>query len=260
LKPENVRRPTLLLLDFEDERSMYYLCLVILVLVLVVVTTLRRSRPGRLMIGLRENEMELQSFGINVTRTKLAAFALSGFLCGIAGALFAHHQRAVDQLAFNAEASINTFVFGVIGGIGSMTGALLGAGYLIGWEFLPKTDPVLAFLFDRGIGLLLTLYIAPGGLAGLIYALRDSVLRIVAQRRQLVVPALFADVDPDVLEQQLIPLGEPIEKAGLSALGSRYAYRLSESMYKEAEMATGEGAPDERAILGEVAERVGSDS
>ncbi len=260
LQPENMRRPTLLLLDFEDERSMYYLCLVFLVLVLVVVTTLRRSRPGRLMIGLRENEQELQSFGISVTRTKLAAFALSGFLCGIAGALFAHHQRAVDQLAFTPDASINTFVFGVIGGIGSMTGALLGGGYLIGWEFLPKSDPIFAFLFDRGVGLIAILYIAPGGLAGLLYAMRDSVLRIVAQRRQLVVPALFADIDPAVLEQQLIPLREPAETAGLSAPSSRTAYRLRQSMYKEADMATGEGAPDERAILGEVAERVGSDT
>jgi hypothetical protein len=89
---------------------------------------------------------------------------------------------------------------------------------------------------------------------------RDSILRIVAQRRQLVVPALFADIDPAVLEQQLIPLGEPAERTGVSRLGSQ-AYRLQESMYKETEaVGAGEGAPDERALLGEVAERVGSET
>jgi branched-chain amino acid transport system permease protein len=260
LQPESIRRPTLLLLDFEDERSMYYLCLAFLVLMVFVVSTLRRSRPGRLLIGLRENEIELQSFGINVVRTKLAAFTLSGFLCGVAGALYAHHQRAVDALAFQPEASIRTFVFAVIGGIGSITGALLAAAFQISREFWPQSDPVLSFFFNEGVGLLAILYIMPGGLAGIVYALRDSILRIVAQRRQLVVPALFADVDPTVLEQQLIPLTEHTERTGVEAVGARRRYRLQESMYREADVATSEGAPDERALLGEVAERVGSDT
>ncbi len=260
LQPESIRRPTLLLLDFEDERSMYYLCLAFLVLMIIVVSTLRRSRSGRLLIGLRENETELQSFGINIIRTKLAAFTLSGFLCGVAGALYAHHQRAVDALAFQPEASVRTFVFAVIGGIGSITGALLAAAFQISQEFWPQSDPVLSFFFNEGVGLLAILYIMPGGLAGIVYAVRDSILRIVAQRRQLVVPSLFADVDPAVLEQQLIPLSETAERTGVEAVGARRRYRLQESMYREADAATAAGAPDERAVLGEVAERVGSDT
>src|SRR5207247_5266364 len=90
LQPTNIRRPTLLFVDFEDERSMYYLCLAFLVLTILLITVLRRSRAGRVMIAMRENENDVQAFGINVVRTKLAAFALAGFICGVAGVLFAH--------------------------------------------------------------------------------------------------------------------------------------------------------------------------
>ena len=261
LQPENIRRPTLLLVDFEDERSMYYLCLAFLGAVIALVLTLRRSRPGRVMIGLRENEADLEAFGINVVRAKLAAFALSGFICGLAGVLFAHHQRAVSQSAFVAGASINTFVYAVIGGIGSVSGALLGAAFQSAVEFFPTGDPVLTFFINPSIGLIAVLYVRPGGLAQIVYAVRDSVLRIVAQRRQMVVPALFADVDPAVLEKQLIPLSEPTEKTGLSALARRRGYRLDSELYKETVIeGAQEGAPDERAALAEVAERVGGAS
>jgi branched-chain amino acid transport system permease protein len=257
LQPQNIRRPTLLLLDFEDERSMYYLCLVFLALVVLLLVTLRRSRPGRVLIALRENEADLQAFGINVVRTKLAAFALSGFLCGVAGVLFAHHQRAVGQSSFVPQASVDSFVFAVIGGIGSISGALMGAGLQVASSLYTRGDPILAFLLSQSVALLVILYIAPGGLASIAYSLRDSILRIVAQRRQIVVPALFADVDPEVLERKLIPLAEREERTGVGALAGRDVYRLSSGLYKEKKLSDAGGAPDERAILGEVAERIG---
>ena len=260
LQPEDVRRPTLLLVDFEDERSMYYLCVLALVLGIALVLTLRRSRPGRVMIALRENETELQSFGVNVVRTKLAAFALSGFLCGVAGVLYAHHQRAVGQLAFQVQASIEVFIFAVIGGIGSISGALLGAAFQSASEFLPRGDPITELIFNPSFGLLAVLYLLPGGLASGMYALRDSILRIVAQRRQIVVPSLFADIDPAVLERQLIPLAERGDKTGLSSLAGAAEYRLESDLYVAADEVAREGAPDERAVLGEVAERVGSET
>jgi branched-chain amino acid transport system permease protein len=261
LQPENIRRPTLPLIDFEDERSMYYLCLFFLVAMIALVVSLRRSRPGRVMIAMRENENDLQAFGINVVRTKLSAFVLGGFICGIAGVLFAHHQRAVTQSAFTADASIDIFAFGVIGGIGSVSGAILGAAFQAGSQFFPSSDPILGFFLNRHVILIFILFIAPGGLAQIVYAVRDSVLRIVAQRRQMVVPALFADVDPDVLERRLIPLSEPEERAGMRAIANRHDYRLDSTLYHQEQVGTGgERAPDERAALAEVADRVGTES
>jgi branched-chain amino acid transport system permease protein len=260
LEPRDIRRPTLLFVDFEDERSMYYLVLGFLVLVIALVVTLRRSRPGRVLIALRENENDLQAFGINVVRTKLAAFALSGFICGLAGVLFAHHQRAVSETAFAAQASLDVFIYAVIGGLGSVTGALLGAGLQAVVQLFPISDPTVAFFLNPQFGLLVILFIMPAGLAGIAFAARDAIYRIVATRRQIVVPSLMADFDPAVLERQLIPLGESDEDGGLAASGVRRGYRLRSTLYRAEEASDGRRrAPDDRAALGLAASKVSAE-
>jgi branched-chain amino acid transport system permease protein len=260
LKPENIRRPTLLFLDFEDERSMYYLCLGVLVLVMFVIVSLRRSRPGRVLIALRENEKDLQAFGINVVRTKLAAFALSGFICGLAGVLFAHHQRGVSETAFAPAASVDVLIYGIIGGIGSVTGAILGSAFQSVIQLFPLTDPTLAFFLNQQFGVIIILYLAPGGLVAMAYALRDSVFRIVAQRRQIVVPSLMADFDPSVVERQLIPLTESEPDSGLKSLEGADTYQLRSALYSQPE---GDGersrAPDDRSALSAAAQRASAE-
>ncbi len=256
LLPESVPRPTLLLLDFDDERSMFYLLLVFLGVTVAAVLGLRRTRPGRVLIAMRENETELQSFGINVLRTKLAAFALSGFLCGMAGALFASHQRAISATSFEPQASIEMFVFVVIGGISSISGGLIGAGLWAVKQVAPGGDAILAFFFNEAFLILVVLWVVPGGVAAIVYGLRDSVLRIVAQRRQMVVPSLFADYDPATLERQLIPLGEGMTGAGLQSLPFDRRYRLRSELYGAVNgETTAKHAPDDSKALGAAAER-----
>ncbi|MEO7804907.1 MAG: ABC transporter permease [Actinomycetota bacterium] len=229
LLPESVERPKFLLLNFEDERSMYYLILTSVVLVVVMLAIMRRSRPGRVLISIRENETNVQSFGVNLLRTKLAAFALSGFICGFAGVLLAHHQRAVQASSFDPSLSLDVFLYTVVGGVGSVAGALLGAAYFALNQFLPTTNP-LSFIVGR-VGVLLLLYVAPGGLASLVFGLRDGMLRIVAQRRQMIVPSLFADFDPLAMARRLIPIAEPIPSQGLNALPHHQRYKAASELY-----------------------------
>lgn len=255
LEPRDIRRPTLLFVDFEDERSMYYLALLFLGLTIALVTTLRRTRPGRVLIALRESESDLQAFGINVVRTKLAAFALSGFICGVAGVLFAHHQRAVGQAAFVGQASLEVFIFAVIGGLGSVSGAMLGSALGTVINLFPINDATLQFFINAQFGLLFILYLAPSGLAGMVFGIRDSILRIIATRNQLVVPSLMADVDPSVVARQLIPLGEAQSDAGLGALAAEDSYRLRSDLYTtERAEDDGRRAPDDRAALSAAAQ------
>lgn len=230
LLPERVDRPTLMgLIDFEDERSMYYLALISLVLTILLLSTLRRSRPGRVLIALRENEANIQSFGINVVRTRLAAFALSGFICGFAGLLLAVHQRAVQQSSFSPQLSLDVFLFSVVGGVGSIAGTLMGSLYFALNQFL---DPNSIFAFFTGrVGVIALLYFVPGGLGQLFFGLRDGILRIVAQRRQMVVPSLFADYDPLAMMRKLIPLSEPTAGAGLAALPFNQRYKAPSHLY-----------------------------
>lgn len=254
LLPDRVDRPTLFLLDFEDERSMYYLSVFALVLAILLVSTLRRSRPGRILIGLRDNENNVQSFGINVIRTKLAAFGLSGFLCGYAGVLLAHHQRAATEASFQVTESIDVFLYGVVGGIGSVSGAMLGAGYYA-LSTLLASNRIVQF-FAGSTGIIFILYMSPGGLASVAFGLRDSILRIVAQRRQMVVPSLFADIDPESLEMQLIPLGEPLPDSGLAALPFSQRYKLESRIHGKRRMLleSGRSPVREAAAIGAAAE------
>jgi branched-chain amino acid transport system permease protein len=229
LIPEAVERPTLFFFDFEDERSMYYLCVVALVLAIVVVVNVRKSRFGRVLIALRESEANVATFGIAAVRMRLAAFAFSGALAGFAGAIFAHQQRGLNADSFAATASIDVFVLAVLGGIGSVNGALLGSAYINLTRYL-VTSPLFAGFIGAG-GTLLLLYVAPGGLVSVIAQMRDAVLRIVAQRRQMVVPSLFADYDPDALARRLIPLAEPATGSGLSALPAGVRFSLASGLY-----------------------------
>lgn len=227
--PESVDRPEVFFLDFEDERSMYFLSVAALVLAVVALTNLRRGRVGRVLIAARENEPGIQSFGVGLFRTKLLAFAISGGMAGFGGAVLAHHQRGVSTDTFPLIANVETFIQAIFGGVGSPVGALLGSAFfsitqdLIGNAFIVG-------LMTGGLPLLL-LFVAPGGLISLINQGRDSLLRIVAQRRQIVVPSLFADYDPDALENQLIPLGEQQTGQGLAALPQDERWQLESGMY-----------------------------
>lgn len=228
--PDRVERPRLLFVSFVSERGYYFLCLVSLVVTAWIVTRLRRSRPGRVLIALRENEPAVQAAGVDAVRTRLVAFALAGAMCGVAGMLFVHHQRAVDPASYGADTSVAIFIMAMIGGITSVTGALLGAAYIGIAEFV-IADPATRQLAGSG-GLLLLLYLAPGGLASVATSIRDAGLRIVASRRQLVVPSLFEDVDAAALLARRVPLAERIPGAGLEAIPRTRRYRRDSELHE----------------------------
>lgn len=227
LPASGLQRPNLFGIDFEDERSMYFLCLGALVVSIVLVVNLRRTRFGRVVIGVRENDANAESAGIAVVRTKLTAFAVAGLLAGFSGALFAFQQRGLAADSFNPTASIDVFVMVVVGGVGSVWGALLGSMYVNGSQFALQSLPELAPIFGSASALIL-LYLQPGGLIAIFAKMRDAALRIIAQRNQLVVPSLFADMDPESLHLRLIPMTPPIAGSGLQAVRTRY--RIGTSM------------------------------
>jgi len=162
-----------------------------LAIALMAAHNLRRSRTGRAMIAVRDNALAAESVSINSTRLNLTAFVIAGALAGFAGSLYAIHQRGVLSGSFNAQVSVQLFSMVVIGGLGSLPGAIFGAAYVQGAQyFLPSGWKLIA----SGAGILLLLMFLPEGLGGLLYSIRDGVLRRIARRRNLVVPSLLADV------------------------------------------------------------------
>lgn len=198
-----IPRPSLI----SSERAYYFVCLGGLLFALVAARNVRRTRLGRVLIAVRDNEIQGQAFGVRLTRSKLTGFALSGFLAAFAGSLYAYHQGFLDATRFRAEDSLLMFSMVVIGGMGSIAGAFLGAIYVRGTQyFLPNEFQ----LFVTGFGVMLLLLVFPGGLGQLMFNLRDRYLRWVAAKRRLLVPSLVADRR---VEEMATPEG-PAPKSG----------------------------------------------
>ena len=160
---------------------------------------IRRSRAGRVIIAIRENERAAQSFSVGVVQAKLTAFVISGFVAGVGGALFVHQQRAFSIDSFSTGESFNVFTSAVIGGLGSLGGAMLGALYLRGTRWF-ITDQAWQLL-STGFGVLLVLLILPGGLGGLWVKLRDVVVRLITGQR-VDEPVVAAVVDAATAERR----------------------------------------------------------
>jgi branched-chain amino acid transport system permease protein len=186
---------TVLGLTVTGEAKFYLVCVGILGLALGLARSLRRYRSGRVFIGVRDNPRLLQAYGVGPGATRLAAFAASGFIAALAGGLLAYQQGSVDAGTYTPEASIQIFVMTVIGGIGSLAGAVLGSVFVVGVPALPGLRELpLAQVLSSGLGVLFVLAFVPGGLAGAVERVRDAALRRVATRRGLIVPSLLADV------------------------------------------------------------------
>jgi branched-chain amino acid transport system permease protein len=192
-----VPRPALFgRVDLDSPTRIYYLALAGLVLVLLACAGIRRSRAGRVLVALRENERAAMAYGVGALRARLTAFAISGAIAAFAGGIFVHHQQAFGNGPYDPGQNLTIFTMVVIGGVTSLPGAVLGALYLQGTRwFLPGDWQVLA----SGAGVLLVLLLAPGGLGSLVAKGRDRALRAVAGRRRVDVPSLTADRDPDLV-------------------------------------------------------------
>jgi branched-chain amino acid transport system permease protein len=176
----------------QSDVRFYFVCLAFLGLMLLMARSLRRNRIGRILIGVRDNPKGVQAYGVNLAGTKLAAFAISGFIAAIAGGLFAFYLQSIDSNTYTATASINVFTVAVIGGLTSLPGAIIGAVWVEGIPFLFNGDPIIRLL-TSSVGLLALLLFIPGGLSELFYTNRDAFLRWVAKRNGVHVPSLVAD-------------------------------------------------------------------
>jgi ABC-type branched-subunit amino acid transport system ATPase component/ABC-type branched-subunit amino acid transport system permease subunit len=198
--------------DLDSDHAMFYVVLIAFALVTASVRSLRRSRTGRVLIGVRDNPRSAQSYGVSPIRTRLVAFVLSGFIAGLAGGLYNYQQRGISNNVLLTPNNLKIFSIAVIGGLGSIPGALLGAGYLTILDYSPLTKTTIARLFSSGLGLLIIVLVLPSGLGGLLYAGRDWLLRVVARRKAIIVPSLVADVAVDRAETDEAPT-EQIEAA-----------------------------------------------
>ena len=127
----SVKAPEILGWSIESNEGFYAICLVTAVLATLGIVNLLRAPTGRAFVAIRDSEISAQSMGIHLARYKTLSFALSAALAGIAGALYAHKLQFLSPDQFNIVQSIDLLLLVVIGGLGSVHGAFLGAIFLI---------------------------------------------------------------------------------------------------------------------------------
>ncbi len=188
-------------IDALTPTAIYEVALGLLVLTALALRAIRGSRTGRAVVALRDNDRAAQAYGIDAPRLRIVTFALSGAIAAMAGALFVHHQQALDPSSYGPIQNLTVFTMVVVGGLTSVTGALLGALFLLGTQwFLPADWRILA----SGTGVLLVLWLAPGGLATIPFSLRDRLVRFFASRRDLDLGARPSEGTP--LDRELHPV------------------------------------------------------
>ena len=152
--------------ELDSDRSYFYLATFVLGIVYFFVRRLIRSRFGRGLVAVRENELASVVCGINATKQKVKAFIIGTGCAGIAGALYSHYVSYINPETFHFITSVEMVTMVVIGGLGSMPGAIIGALVII---LLPE---YLRFLADYRLvvygGLIIVfMMFLPGGLSDL---------------------------------------------------------------------------------------------
>ncbi len=162
----NIPRPAIPGIEFSLHQNtifIYYLVVLLVVFTIFVVNRLQDSRIGRAWIALREDEVACQAMGIDKTKTKLTAFALGATWAGMAGVVFAGKTTFINPASFTIWESVMILCIVVLGGMGSILGVVVGAGFLI---LIPEyfrafsEYRMLAF----GAALILMMVFRPGGI------------------------------------------------------------------------------------------------
>jgi len=166
--------PSFKLLGYEINNVWAYLVLVLIFVVItyVVIRNITKSPFGRILTGIREDEIATKAMGKNVNKHKLIVFVVGAFFAGIAGSLYAHYITFIDPSSFTIMESIAVLLMVVFGGMASLGGSFIGAFLLVILpellRFLGMPSSVAAPLRQMIYGLLLVILMIwrPQGLMG----------------------------------------------------------------------------------------------
>ncbi len=159
--------PTIGSFAFDTDNRFFYLILAVLVLLVIAAMRIKQSRIGRAFQSIRESEIAAETMGIHTHYLKILAFALSAFYSGVAGSLYAHVTMYISPDIFNFLESARILVMLLIGGSGSIIGALLGGLIL---TFLPEALRFMSgwYMAVYGAGIIVLIVYMPTGITGLI--------------------------------------------------------------------------------------------
>ena len=182
----SVRRPDVFGFSTASDGSFATWSAIVFVALAVAVVAIRRSWFGRQLTALRDSELAAATLGMQVRRAKVAIFAVSGFIAGCAGALFGGLQGAVNGTLFEPVSSLVIVLFAFVGGITTVTGAVLAGVLFALLAYVESTFPDLAGLVFVGVAAAaIGLGRQPNGLAGIVFSATDQLRELPWRRRPL---------------------------------------------------------------------------
>ena len=119
-----------------DQKTLYIVSFIVVLTVLFLVQNLIRSKHGRAITAIRDNEIAAHAMGINVTYYKLFVFVVAAFFAGVAGVMYGHQVSLITQDTFSYNYSIEILVMVVLGGMGNITGSIVAATLITYVNFL----------------------------------------------------------------------------------------------------------------------------
>lgn len=145
-----IKSPELFGIVFDSPVHFYFIALFILILLMFFVNRVDKSKVGRAWVAIKEDELAARTMGIHLVRMKLMAFAYGAALAGMAGVIFAAMQQYIDPTSFTFMESIGILAMVILGGLGNMSGAVLGAAILVVVQLLLLKD-LSQFLRDLSV-------------------------------------------------------------------------------------------------------------
>ncbi|MEL7254246.1 MAG: branched-chain amino acid ABC transporter permease [Pseudomonadota bacterium] len=118
--------------EFTSPLEMYLVVLVVTAILTILAINMTRGSTGRNWMAVRDMDIAAESMGISLLKTKLQAFAISAFFCGVAGALFAFtYLKSMEPVAFDIKLSFRILFMVILGGLGTIKGAFIGAAFIL---------------------------------------------------------------------------------------------------------------------------------
>ena len=148
-----------------SQQSTWTTAFVLVVITIIIFANFTKSRHGRACIAIREDEIAADSMGINTTYYKVLAFTLGSFFAGVAGAIYAHNFFIIQPTAFGFLKSFDILIYVVLGGLGSLSGAVIAAILLtIVSDYLQAFPSTRMILYS--LVLIIVMLYRPTGLMG----------------------------------------------------------------------------------------------
>ena len=219
-----IGRPTALpSFDLTDRRTFWFVAFAGALVAIAIAANLRDSKIGRSFFAIRGSEMAAASLGIDVVRTKLAAFAISGLLAGLAGNLIMIDQRTATPAQFSFSSSLFFLSMAVIGGTGSLAGVTAAAIFFAALSGVAETIPALGRfleLFSTSL-LLVAVLLSPSSRRKKVAALASAAMMPIinwrsnramkVQARPVVQRSPKTDLPPLVVEDEVKSAAVPTE-------------------------------------------------